>query len=287
MITVTKVREYFMLEARSIKAMTVAVGLWCDDGLVFCTDSQITVTGGLKYPAKKIFNYSYRNWAVSMAYSGSPEMMGLIDEKFYGEMLNPKYDDDECWEDNVRSVIEKVLHQVIKKHKRHHIELLCGTMMGADIQGLWRTQNTLVVDAEIGECIGVGDSSVLRFISDVLVQPRMTITEGIVIACYMVSKAITYIDGCDGPLQATVLADGKYYELDMDKFGEFATLEPVEKALRNLFFDISGQKKTQRLWKESLARFRDDISKSDWASTIKLDSKESQRLDWRPGLGKK
>jgi len=107
----------------------------------------------------------------------------------------------------------------------------------------------------------------------------MTIIEGVVLGCYMVSKAITYIDGCDGPIQTTVLDDcGCYYELDMSKWGEVAKLEKIEKAVGELYFDLSGNKKTKRLLKESLDKFRQSVSSFDWSTAIGFDPKQ-----FRPG----
>ncbi len=259
--------------------MTVAIGLWCDDGLVLCTDSQFTVSGGLKYPASKIHNMSYGDWSVSLAFSGSPQLMELVQEKLYPKLLNPENDSKDEWGEVVCEELETILRDVCKKDRKHSIELLCATSARRGSKALLRSRNALVVDAGIGECIGVGDSSVLRFLSDLFVRPRMTIIEGVVLACYMVSKAITYIDGCGGPIQTTVLDDcGHYYELDMSKWGEPAKLENVEKAVGELFFDLSGNTKTNRLLDESLSKFRESVSTFDWSMTIDFDPKK-----FRPG----
>src|SRR5216684_1938299 len=114
-------RRYLFTGIRKRAAMTVGVGLWCDDGLVLCTDSQITVGGGLKYPAPKIHNMSYGDWSVSLAFAGSPPLMELVQEKLYPKLLNPENDYADEWGEVVREKLEAILQEVCKKHRKHSI----------------------------------------------------------------------------------------------------------------------------------------------------------------------
>jgi hypothetical protein len=45
-------KPYIRPVRRENKAMTIAVGFRCSDGIVLCADSQITARDGLKYNAK-------------------------------------------------------------------------------------------------------------------------------------------------------------------------------------------------------------------------------------------
>jgi hypothetical protein len=74
---------------------------------------------------------------------------------------------------------------------------------------LHRSYGQIVAEGH-SEIIGVGDSSVLRYATDLLVHPLSTVAEAQVIGSYMVRLANRYIDGCGGgPDIAALLNDGK------------------------------------------------------------------------------
>lgn len=282
-LTKDKVRTYRYALPKERRAMTVAIGLSCFDGSVLCTDSQISVSGGLKYPAKKIHTLSYGDWSVGLAYAGSPLLMELVVEELYPRLLDARRNAlCERWGDMVRSALQEVLRETCKKHKRHHVEILCAASAEDGGEALWRARDALVTDVVQGvECLGVGDSSILRFLADVFVRPYMSIIEGIALACYMVSKAIVYIDGCDGPLQTVVLDDcGHYYELDMNKWGKAATLESTEQAIGDLFYDLAEHGDSKLLVAKSFTKFREHLSGCGWPDLVDFDP-EKFRADRR------
>jgi len=58
--------------------MTIALGFKSHDGIVLCTDSQITKEGGLKFEGQKIRFILSDRWAVALAFAGSADLMQLV-----------------------------------------------------------------------------------------------------------------------------------------------------------------------------------------------------------------
>jgi 20S proteasome alpha/beta subunit len=257
-------RSYKYVKLREHK-MTIAVGMWCDDGMVLCTDSQATVLeAGLKYPIKKIYAMEYADWSLAMAFAGSTDLMRLIEERVFQDLFPPT-DKNDYWPFRVRAVLGRILKDVCSQHKKKNIELLCATSNRDGAAGMFRARNMLVTESEIAECLGVGDSSIIRFLADLFVRPGMTVLQGTVLACYMVSKATTYIDGCDGPIQATVVGNhGTFYNIDLSTWEEPAQLQIIEKALVRLFYDLCGLSNNKGAVTECLEDFKEQLLRSDF-----------------------
>lgn len=246
--------------------MTIALGLWCDDGIVLCADSQVTVLeSDMKYPAKKIHTMRYKDWVVSLVYAGSPDLMRLVHEKMYPKLLQLDSNSSE-WEAGVRRVLEQVMKDVCTQHKKKNIELLCAATTVNGSKALWLAKRALVTDSELAECLGVGESPLHHFLADLFVRPRMSVADGLVLGCYMVSKAITYINGCDGPIQATVIYnDGTFSELNASVWEEPAKLQVVEGAISDLFHSLRELHEASReRQNEIFAAFRKELGDLHW-----------------------
>lgn len=242
--------------------MTIALGLWCDDGIVLCTDSQITVDGGLKFNAKKIHTLHGDSWVAVLAFAGSADLMKLVDEMLYPKLLYSAKDHIGIkWADHVRENLTRVMKTVCTANRGRHIEVLCATSDSERGQGLWRARDTLVTDCETAECLGVGDSSVLRFLSDLFVRPGMRLLEALVLGCYMISKANTYIDRCGGPIQCTFITSwGKYQEVDTDAFSDSLTLKAVDDCLGELFHLFYHPDRREERMQKCVEEFRKKVT---------------------------
>lgn len=229
--------------------MTIGLGFCCDNGVVFCADSQITKEGGLKFNDKKIFTLKSMHASAEtgkrmvLCYAGSPEIMKLICERLDREMSVCDLlfsADDASWNETLRDKLEEALRDVYRKHgTKQQVELLCGIYAPDEGAKMYRVSGAIVRKGEMAECIGVGDSSVLRFLADVFVRRDIKIREALTLGSYMVAKAKTYIDGCGGPTQALVLThEGKVISL-AELFEEpmlETTIMRIEEAVRNLMY---------------------------------------------------
>ena len=63
-----------------VRAMTVAVGMICSDGIVLGSDRQVTLTDGHKYQAQKILPIDGIGWTSLITYAGHPDFAKEVQE---------------------------------------------------------------------------------------------------------------------------------------------------------------------------------------------------------------
>jgi len=212
-----------------------------------CADRQMTKEGGLKYQETKI------HWRTSLArekfynvvftYCGNPDVarnffamsadaLGDAVGKAEPGMVGPAYFMD-------------ALRPVFKSKDSKKIETLIA-LQTVEPCFLFRTHGDQVMMAG-RECIGVGDSSVLRFFSDITSGTFIDVHKATALAIYMVSLANRYIDGCgfgadaailrrDKPMRIMSKADTAKYS---DSFFEF------EKEMEKNFYPMCVPIKTK------------------------------------------
>lgn len=173
--------------------MTIALGMLCSDGAVLAADRQMTKEGGLKYQEKKyIIGHVQGSIPVDyiFVYCGTPEVAHIFEERIGMALL------DGVCSGNIfmPSMVIDNLKSVFRDKESKYIESLI--MFGSpQIQPfIVRTKGTRVVRGR-RECIGVGDSSVIRYISDLL-PPKITVEQTLPICAYLVTLGNRYIEGC-------------------------------------------------------------------------------------------
>ena len=67
------------------------------------------------------------------------------------------------------------------------------------------------------ECIGGGDSSVLRYIADMASRTHMQLEQALPFAIYLVTLANRYVDGCGFGVDAVILREGQDEITFLDK----------------------------------------------------------------------
>jgi len=235
--------------------MTIALGIQCREGVVLCTDSQVTKEGGLKFNEGKIFNLYGDNERILLCYAGSPDIAKVIKERIRIDVPPTLTSSEAC------EAIEIILRDTYKRHgTRQQVEMLCAIYRRDEGVKLFRIAGSVIRPADKAECLGVGDSSVLRFLADTFLRDDITLAQGLTLGCYMVAKARTYIDGCGGPTQAVFLNHkGKMRNMNevfIDGLDPMDGLSNAELGIRDLLYALS----TRGDHKEALAAFDDDIS---------------------------
>jgi 20S proteasome alpha/beta subunit len=195
------VPDFKFTQVRDSK-MTIALGLKAVDGLVLCTDSQITKAGGLKYEAPKIFPFLDDDWAAALAFAGNPDFMKLVFETLSDRLHDPT--DSELrhqFPDRVRIILKDILRTLKREHPKMMLEILCACSHKREGFGFLVTKNNLVAPAA-AECLGVGDSSIIQFLFE-LFRPLqiLSLKQATMLCVYGVEQAKKYIDGCGGETQ--------------------------------------------------------------------------------------
>lgn len=176
--------------------MTIGVGFLCSDGIVMCADRQITGEGGFKCEERKISRAFCDEYSLVFTYAGEPDasrvMYGKIQERFTAEFRKVK----------ARSVRDRARFALENIFKNRHAKGLW-TLIGIKFRNpssfhLFKTAGHKVLAGRPMEHIGGGDSSVLRYVCDVLLAGHHTVNESAVLGAYVVSVASRYVDGCGG-----------------------------------------------------------------------------------------
>ena len=245
--------------------MTIALGFRAPDGIVLCTDSQMTKEGGLKFNDKKIFNIVNERWTAGIAFAGSADLMKNIVDELDG-LLSDLERDGPPVTVQAQMCLEQVAESFSKKYRDKVVEFLFGISDGLYGKALFSVRGKVVSRGE-REYIGVGDSSVIRYLAGLFGGP-MDASQCLLLACYMVHQAKEFIDQCGGPIQTCVLNKG--YFITPDSLANHADYTRVEQSLSRFLFYVSS-KGTSRQQKQDLLRdFWKEMQEFDWTRELDM-----------------
>jgi len=180
------------------KGVTIGIGFVCPDGLVLCSDRQLTVAGSHKFSETKIFNMqeAISGTRLLFSYAGDESAAKSFYQHFKSELLTelkaPADPKVPPW-DRRRLFFERVYRDRRAKTIQT-LSAIDSQMFGVH---LFRSYGHDVVEGR-SEYIGTGDSSVLRYATDLLLRPLSSVSEAQVIGSYLVRLANRYVDGCSG-----------------------------------------------------------------------------------------
>jgi hypothetical protein len=235
------------------------------------SDRQITKAGGLKYYERKTWGFGSGVFHLSGIYAGFPEMAKI----FELECERARPEDIGSWEptqDELKDFIEHCLLQVWKKH-RHNMQLemlMCSWARGSKYK-LWRSQGKVLTSAGM-ECIGVGDSSVIRYLFDTFPKhvPFTKLEFFVPFAVYVMQQAKKYIEGCGGRTDCTIFREGTIIHAnDPRSIKEVEDeMESLEGEVVNLFGKYSDSSVGQEGFARILEKFSARIEQSRRAGKL-------------------
>jgi hypothetical protein len=213
-------------------AMTIALGMVCSDGAIIAADRQMTKEGGLKFQEKKVFKckmFGSIPMEYIFAYAGEPEAAKIIEYEIGRALVGGVCGGNIYMPD----LVIRDLQPVFDRKEAKKVESLIAIGAPKIQPLLLRTKGPRIVHGYI-ECIGVGDSSVIRYFSDRLTG-QMSIEQGKPFIAYLVSLANKYIDGCGfGPDIAFFGSSGIVEEVsEQEKSSYEGKFEKLERDLAN------------------------------------------------------
>jgi 20S proteasome alpha/beta subunit len=192
-------KPYIPEVKRGHKAMTIGIGFNCDNGIVLGADSQMTRQNINKFHGQKLF-CDFRDGRI-LALASADDLSLAI------EVWEKLLKHDLASGDAVQTALEEILDNMGRMYSELPIQLLVGiatkdeaqlfTFIGKGIH----TQPTFAV-------IGVGDSSLIRYLADKVPVGFWSPNECAVAAAYILKQAEEYIDMCDGPMDLVILLKG-------------------------------------------------------------------------------
>ena len=186
-------------EDRVPRAMTIAAGFRCKDGIVLCADTQIS-RGHTKYYEEKIYVNDGQDFAVAFAVAGDISLVKEIREKVSAKLSHPDLSPD-----YVGQILDEALEA--RLYTDLGIELLVAHSIKGHKPELLKFAGKGLHTAEGCEILGVGDSSLIRFISSNVYSPEITIHEATVLAIYIVRKAKDTLEYCGGDTNVCTVQD--------------------------------------------------------------------------------
>jgi hypothetical protein len=181
--------------------VTVGVGFLCDNGVVLCADTQITWPQNHKYYESKIYPHRTAHWTMVNTFSGDPSL---------AKSFNAKFDDAMSLINKpvtlalIADVIETTLSffDSVLTGDPGQLSMLCAVVVPDKEIALLKTTGTVVNRVVNYDYVGVGDSSVLRYLAQMVAHVHLvglhSVFQATLLGTYLVLKAKTFVDGCGG-----------------------------------------------------------------------------------------
>lgn len=193
--------------------MTIGVGFLCADGIVLCADAQMTAADSHKYYECKIYTRRESQATAAFTFAGNPSLMKAFYAKFVqamGAIAAP------ATADQLQDAIETVLSMMdTLDADRQGLYMLCGIAAAQRELRLLKTEAKLVSPVAHFDYVGIGDSSLLRYLSFMTMSRPLTSTrQAYVLGTYLVMAAKRNIDGCGGDTNALILQSHGTFEMN-------------------------------------------------------------------------
>jgi hypothetical protein len=116
------------------------------------------------------------------------------------------------------------------------LHMLCGIVSPGSGMRLLKTSRKIVSEVQGYDYVGVGDSSLLRFLGSMLNNSSsFTARQAFMLATYFVMRAKAYIDGCGGDTDALILRpDGQTWPKSGQTYNAEQQMLFVEQYLRKI-----------------------------------------------------
>jgi hypothetical protein len=222
--------------------MTIGAGFLCEDGIVLCADNQITWPQSHKYYECKIYPHMKQgDWLMVNTFSGDPDLAKSFNGKFRDAMVRVSAPYTAA---KIQDVIETVLSFLdVLDTAPTDLWMLCAIVIPNTEMRLVRTTGKVVSEVTDYSYIGVGDSSLLRHLGQLISAVRWprTAQHAYMLGVYLVLKAKAHIDGCGGDTDAFIVRPSGQVEIkNGESYNTEQRLLSIEQRVRvaaSYFFD--------------------------------------------------
>ena len=244
------------------KAVSVGVAFRCTTGIVLCSDTQITWKDQHKAYDTKQFYLAGIHWTMASVYAGDPQLWKSFRDKFYEliEAFSTSHSREPETTKELRDILETALCYF---NELDSDPMALCLLMGFVIENkeikLVKSEGKLVSDVNVFDCVGCGDSSVLRyfapFTADITQYEWPTISQALYTGTYWVLQAKRWIDGCGGDTEAFVLYwKGTMHKRDKSDICEWEhRLSTLEMDVSSIWKMLGDGKKTDEEFENSIA----------------------------------
>lgn len=200
--------------------MTIALGLQCVDAIVLSADRQMTAPGAYKYQESKIEVFEGDTYLVGCVYSGFPRPWKELAESL-SLALHHHAAENEVTNNSLRKIVKDVLARAGKLDRRGRwLQMLVairsrpsaepGFLRKSENPQLLYFDSKVLEEAENFNCLGVGDSPLVRYLHSELHAPwiegsdLMPAVLGVPLSVHLIRQAKDYIPECGGKTDVVV-----------------------------------------------------------------------------------
>jgi 20S proteasome alpha/beta subunit len=182
--------------------MTIAIGLKCDGGIVLCADRHMTFQGlGYKYPEVKLDAMAGGEWVVGYGYAGMPELWKDAVKQINAQLA--QYIGKIIGGDAVAEIASSVFDGM--GDLTSQLYMLIAVWSEPEGGKLYKFMGSDVLPAQDFECLGVGDTSLVRFLKHRCLPNHPPLDLGIGAGIYFIKKAKDFIRDCGGETDVLVI----------------------------------------------------------------------------------
>jgi len=210
-------KPYIHPKVREANNMTIAAGFRCSDGIVLCSDSQITAPDGTKYNAQKIFSYSSSEVDAAFAFAGVEVFSKMCIERLSRCVLASEPSNiEQILRDEALAIHQTYSPQATVSTTDYDLDVLVAVRFRTgnhDELGLYHIEGPAVSPPiRTFDCIGIG-RTVARQAINSFYKDGLSVQEGSRIAVFCLKQTKDHVDSCGGPSQVTVVWDDTDEEL--------------------------------------------------------------------------
>jgi hypothetical protein len=189
-----------ILEPKTKRAtMTIAAGFECDQGIVLCADRLIshgkaTDFGSFAHYEKKMFGLEGRNFTAAVCGAGDATLIRPIAESFLTRINYPLDEKNQPETETFESALENTLNDFGGKiNAIPDLSLLvaCSGEEQGDSRFM-RSDGLVVYPAKSVEILGIGETSLVRYLVDTIYKPDMPLKHLTVLAVLIIAVAKKY-----------------------------------------------------------------------------------------------
>lgn len=198
-------KPYIQPVPRKAKAMTIAASFECQEGFVLCADRLMTHGkhtdfGAFAHYEKKVFGFDDLDFAIAVCGSGDTITMRAVSDSILSKMELAK-------RPPISSALEESLNDAATKLGcAPELSLIVAAVSDTGESHYFRTDGLIVQPANLVEILGLGETSLIRYLIDSAYKPSMSIQELSCLAVFMVYEAKKYCPQyCGGQTDVCVL----------------------------------------------------------------------------------
>ena len=187
------------------KAMTVGLGFACEGVVLLFADTLVTQNDGFKDYQPKISLVGDTSWAVVIAYAGLPSLA----KEFHRQVNERLANVSSVTQPLARTELQSVLSDMRTTYPEDmpFQQFLIALSFPRTKPILLKSQGNLMSEEE-SACIGIGDTSLMRFLESLLVKQFADQMHALRVGIYMMDAAKKYIDKCGGDTDTFLISEG-------------------------------------------------------------------------------